>query len=123
MIPGAIVTLSVKLATYCGQEPPIESLDSSIVPDEENKSWWKSADVGKAAYAPFYPARKLPAWWVGLANASMGRLITVGKLTALDESKTLRLQFQAPPNAGEWTFQLVIKSDSFLGVDQFVDVF
>jgi translocation protein SEC63 len=123
IIPSAIVTLSVKLATYCGEEPAAELLDDTIPPQEdEKKTWWAKADAGLPAYAPFYPSRKTPVWWVGIANASVNRLITINKTTSLEEPKTVRLQFQAPPQSGTWTFQLVIKSDSYLGVDQYVDV-
>lgn len=123
IIPNAIVTLCVKLVASYGPEPKFDSFDRSIPLEEDKKiTWWEKPKIGKPAYAPFYPSKKTPVYYVGLANAPIGRLITINKATDIDTPKIVRLQFQAPPNSGTWTFQIVVKSDTFIGIDQYIDV-
>lgn len=122
IIPGAIVTLFVKLGSYYGEEPAPGSLDATISHEEVKPIWWENESDREAdAYAPHFPGTKKPVWWVGLANKEINRLIVVSKCVGLDTNKIVRLQFQAPPNPGKWTFQILLKSDSFLGVDQYMD--
>lgn len=125
IIPHAIVTLSMKLVEIFGEDPPDGTHDTTIEPQEEGagkKSWWEKNNKGAPAYAPFYPAKRIPNWYVGLANGQINRLISMNKVNDLQTPKTVTLQFQAPPNPGSWTFQLIIKSDSYVGMDQFIDV-
>ncbi|KAI8909214.1 Sec63 Brl domain-containing protein [Gorgonomyces haynaldii] len=119
IIPSAIVTLSVKIGSWKQEKP---EFDPSILdPEEEEKQkWFESKKQESNVYAPYYPQEKKPGFWVGLANVNMQppRLITMGKVYGLDTPKTVRLQFQAPPQKGKWTFTIVVKSDSYLGLDK-----
>lgn len=38
------------------------------------------------------------------------------------QDHTVRLQFQSPPEPGQWTFQVYIKSDTFYGIDHHFDL-
>ncbi|OAJ38570.1 hypothetical protein BDEG_22478 [Batrachochytrium dendrobatidis JEL423] len=132
IIPGAIVTLSVKLrSVYGGVEAMVGSdgkpRDSEFTdPDVEAakaKKWWKeSKEIVHEPHAPYFFAVKKPTWWVIHANSKDNRVICFGKVVGLDDDKTVRLQFQAPPQAGTWTFQVIVKSDTYVGIDQKIDI-
>lgn len=134
IIPSAIVTLIVKLKLQSADEL-FESkrrnsqglLENTIDPDEAEepeKKWWINQDNQiVAAHAPYFPEERRPVWWVLLGDARGGRLITVTKVTLTASNEAIaRLQFQAPPSDGKWTFQVFVKSDSFSGCDGRVDV-
>ncbi|KAL2912598.1 secretory subunit [Polyrhizophydium stewartii] len=123
--PGSIVTLAVKMrAVYNNREP--EGRNDHIEDAEEagkKKQWWVDKnEVIQEPHSPHFFAVKKPTWWVILANEKDNRVICVGKVIGLDEDKTVRLQFQAPPNPGSWTFQVFVKSDTFAGTDNKIDL-
>ncbi|KAH9270693.1 hypothetical protein BASA83_007053 [Batrachochytrium salamandrivorans] len=132
IIPGAIVSLCIKLRSIYGlNEKTVDAHgkplnDEFTDPDEDSaksKKWWKeSKEIIHEPHAPFFFASKKPTWWVIHANAKDDRVICVGKVLGLDDDKTIRLQFQAPPKAGTWTFQVLIKSDTYIGTDQTIDM-
>ncbi|KAK5726035.1 secretory subunit [Elasticomyces elasticus] len=88
------------------------------------------------AYAPYLPQdRRAPRWHVFLADNRQGK-IAVPPFTfqsfdkpafKVDESDgtykptfevvTLKMQFQAPPQAGEYKFQMHLVCDSYVGFD------
>ena len=72
---------------------------------------------------------KRPAFWVLLGDmrtnkplVTPSRVLNIPWLRAEEagktsESKTIRIQFQAPPKPGEYPFTLWVKSDSYVGTD------
>ncbi|KAI9028603.1 Sec63 Brl domain-containing protein [Hyaloraphidium curvatum] len=86
------------------------SADEDDDEEEEEKlpEWWEKREHNtEPVHAPFWPAEKRPGWWVFLAAPGGPPRIVSGpaKITDLADTKTVRLQFQAPPNPG--TFQLL----------------
>lgn len=70
--------------------------------------------------APHFPLERKPHWWIYLGDAKQDRIIVQpSKLTDVgpDKTRSFTIQFQAPPNAGMYTFVAQIKSDSYLGSD------
>lgn len=120
ILPGSLVTLSVKFRMLYNNVVPENATDEIMDPEEEKKlkAWYNATDL-PPAHAPYYPGEKVPVVYVMLANAGIGRLICLQK-TSGDEC-TARLQFQAPPQAGSWTFQVYVKSDTFFGIDEHFD--
>ncbi|KAJ3081562.1 secretory subunit [Quaeritorhiza haematococci] len=134
IIPSAIVTLIVKLELITPEQLLEDKKtgrnniladdddDNDEETEEEKKPWWKSQENKcPPAHAPFFPVEKRPVWWVILGDMKQNRLITMTKVQ-FSQEKTVRLQFQAPPTQGQWVFQAIIKSDSFIGCDASVDV-
>ncbi|KAI9333350.1 Sec63 Brl domain-containing protein [Zopfochytrium polystomum] len=131
--PSAIVTLVVKVELITVQELRRERaeghkpLDDTPEPEPKKAAWFdKKESVVPPAHAPYFPVDRPQVWWVMLADRSANRLIVLGKVTDLgppgSPEATVRLQFQAPPRAGEWNFHVFIKSDSVLGCDGIVPV-
>lgn len=70
------------------------------------------------ARAPHFPHERKPQWWVSIGDVKQNRVIVQPtKVTDIgpDATRTYSMQFQAPPNAGTYTFSAQIISDSYLG--------
>jgi translocation protein SEC63 len=81
-------------------------------------------------YAPFLPRDHSPRWHAFLADPKQGKIavppfnFSTFDKPIYDESgkptfnmQTLKMQFQAPPQVGDYTFALHLISDSYLGFD------
>eukprot|EP00743_Colponemidia_sp_Colp-15_P003355 GILK01003627.1.p1 GENE.GILK01003627.1~~GILK01003627.1.p1 ORF type:complete len:673 (-),score=156.53 GILK01003627.1:209-2227(-) len=68
-------------------------------------------------HAPFFPHLKREIWWVLLGDATGQKLITLAKVKNQGRVVEEKLMFQAPP-AGQYQFELFVKCDSYLGLDQ-----
>ena len=139
--PSSLVQFVLKLRVVPpGSNPPPvnpkDLLDED--PDETDvdaligrKSRW--SDTGKEGedgvdlpltHAPFYPRDHHPAWHVTLVDLRLGKLVVPPHaITSFDRSPddfavvTAKMQFQAPPQAGEYGFTMMCLSDSYVGLD------
>ncbi|KAJ3345863.1 secretory subunit, partial [Kappamyces sp. JEL0680] len=117
IVPSSLVTLSVKFRCLYGDEKPGASADNDIPDPEEEKAgkkWWVTApNDSRAPHTPYFPSIRKPSFSVILANRSIGRLIGLSKVYGATQDHVARIQFQAPPEVGSWTFQVYIRSDSY----------
>ncbi|CBQ71446.1 related to SEC63-ER protein-translocation complex subunit [Sporisorium reilianum SRZ2] len=107
--------------------------ESSVRPDDDASSSTDTKkkdasagdkDEGKQpigfARAPYFWDERKPSWWVMIGDQKLDRVIVqptkVSDMGA-DHVRTYSVQFQAPPQAGLYTFQAMLNSDSFLGSD------
>ncbi len=109
IIPSSIVTLNVKVGSW-SLKPRVDYDKAFGEPDK--KQWWEDSK-GANAYTPGLAHKRNPSWYVSLTNHQIDRVICAGKITGLDNDKTVKLQFQAPPQAGSWTFTIYCMSDSY----------
>ncbi len=82
------------------------------------------------AYAPYFARDHSPRWHVYLADSKQAKMavppftFTTFDKPLFDEQgnpsfavQTLKMQFQAPPQAGQYTFVMNLICDSYIGVD------
>jgi translocation protein SEC63 len=87
------------------------------------------------AHAPYYTRDHAPRWHLFLADTRQGKIAVppftfkvFDKKSFDNEGKptfnvvTLKMQFAAPPQAGEFRFRMHLISDSYVGFDQSQDV-
>lgn len=87
------------------------------------------------AHAPYLARDHSPRWHIFLAEAKQGKMAvppftftTFDKPLFDDNGKptfnvqTLKMQFQAPPQIGDFTFSLHMLCDSYLGLDNKVEI-
>lgn len=68
------------------------------------------------AHAPLYPYPKQTAWWVILGTKE-GKIINIEKINAVGKTANHLIKFLAP-RQGEYDFDLWVKSNAYIGVDQ-----
>ncbi|KAL7126329.1 hypothetical protein ABFS83_14G178900 [Erythranthe nasuta] len=73
------------------------------------------AEVGPVN-APRYPKSKEEGWWVVVGDTKTNQLLAI-KRVALQRKSRVKLEFAAPVEPGERTYQLYFMSDSYLGYD------
>lgn len=87
------------------------------------------------AHAPYLARDHSPRWHIFLADAKQGKMavppftFTTFDKPILDEAgkptfnvQTLKMQFQAPPQVGDFTFVMHMICDSYLGLDAKQDI-
>jgi len=84
--------------------------------DEEEMSEEEMADLGTVS-APLYPEEKKEAWWVVIGDTSSNNLHALKRVN-LAQKQTVRLDFLAPEEAGDYDLTVFCMSDSYLGCDQ-----
>ena len=137
--PASLVNFVVKMRVVPpGSTPP--SVDAKDLLDEDpdetdveallgrnGKSQGKADDQSTTplAHAPYFPRDYSPSWHIFLADEKQGKMIVPPQpITRWEKStdnfavQTFKLQFQAPPQPGEYTFVMHCVSDSYLGVDK-----
>ena len=83
------------------------------------------------AHAPYFPRDHSPRWHLFLGDARQSKIavppftFTTFDKPILDEAgkptyavQTLKMQFQAPPQAGQYKFQMQLVCDSYVGFDE-----
>jgi translocation protein SEC63 len=87
------------------------------------------------AHAPYLARDHSPRWHIFLADAKQGKMavppftFTTFDKPLFDEAgkptfnvQTLKMQFQAPPQVGDFTFVMHMMCDSYLGLDTKLDI-
>lgn len=115
-------------------DPDEDDLDAILGRKKKGKDG-KSVEEEKPiqpplAFAPYFPRDYSPRWHVFLTDSKQGKIavppftFTTFDKPIYDESgkptfnmQTLKAQFQAPPNAGHYTFVMHLICDSYVGFD------
>ena len=82
------------------------------------------------AYAPYFPRDHSPRWHVFLSDSKLGKVavppftMTTFNKPLIDDNgnptfnmQTFKMQFQAPPQAGNYPFVMHLVCDSYIGMD------
>ena len=88
-------------------------------------------EVPPLAHAPYFPRDHSPRWNLFLADARQQRVVVPPTTISTFEHvpfdadgkptfamQTLKLQFAAPPQAGQYTFMMHLVCDSYVGMDE-----
>nr|XP_002126467.1 translocation protein SEC63 homolog [Ciona intestinalis] len=74
-------------------------------------------------YAPNLPVEKQEWWWVYVCDRKRHLLLTSPVMVCnLRESEEIELKFPAPQKPGRYTYQVWLRSDSYLDCDQKQDI-
>jgi len=82
------------------------------------------------AHAPYWPEDRRPSWWVLVGDQKLNRVIvpptrftdvpypsTMSSSSTEKTDRIYKVQFQAPPTVGAYTFQIHFVSDTFVVED------
>lgn len=79
------------------------------------------------AHAPHWPQTKKPSWWVVLGDIKANRVVVppfkVSDIPFTDSDyRMYKMQFQAPPSVGSYTWRVFVVSDTYVGDDTYRDI-
>lgn len=138
--PGHTDVPEVKPSDLEDLDPDEDDLDAlvgrSAAKNKDQKAENKNEDVQPPlAHAPYLARDHSPRWHIFLADSKQGKMavppfvFTTFDKPILDEAgkptydmQTLKMQFQAPPQIGSFTFVMHMLSDSYLGLDMKQDI-
>lgn len=133
--PGHKNVPEVKPSDLEDLDPDEDDLDAlmgrNAAKNKDQKAETKNEDVQPPlAHAPYLARDHSPRWHIFLADSKQGKMavppfvFTTFDKPILDEAgnptynmQTLKMQFQAPPQIGSFTFLMHMLSDSYLGLD------
>ncbi|CAE6379020.1 unnamed protein product [Rhizoctonia solani] len=94
----------------------------------------EATDLTKFVHAPHWPENRKPSWWVMICNQPGDKIIfgpqkfsdvpeASGSTSGVGaKGRLYKLQFQSPPQVGNYAFRAVFVSDTFVGDDLTMDL-
>lgn len=137
--PGSASVPAVNEVDLEDIDPDEDDLDAILGRSKKDSKGAKAA-ADKAiqpplAYAPYYARDYSPRWHVFLTDSKQGKIaVPPFTFTTFDKPifsdaaeptfnmQTLKAQFQAPPQAGQYTFVMHLICDSYVGFDTKMEV-
>lgn len=70
-------------------------------------------------HCPYFPDEKQEGWWLYVADRKKHMLITAPvQILSLKTVEEMQLKFSAPPKPGIYTYNIILRSDSYFDFDQ-----
>lgn len=144
--PGSLLVFVVKLRIIPPGSTKIPELNAKDLEDVDAVEGDLDALHGRKktddvptqaplAHAPYFARDYAPSWYIFLAENKSGKIaVPPFKFTEFNKPifnedgsptfnvQTLRMQFQAPPQAAEFPFTMHLICDSYMGMDSKLDV-
>jgi len=76
----------------------------------------KEGEKAGLVHAPRFPFPKVEAWWIVLGTKD-GKIISIDKVSDSDRFLRHKIKFLAP-RKGDYEFELFVKSNAYIGLDQ-----
>jgi len=83
---------------------------------QDNKQAKKGGNV--RAWCPEWPKAKNEGWWLVVGMEEADELFALKRITIRGSVNTHDLNFEAPLEPGEYTYNVYLMSDSYIGLDQ-----
>ncbi|KAL1587611.1 hypothetical protein WHR41_03678 [Cladosporium halotolerans] len=142
IIPSSLVQLAVKarfIPPGTSKIPPVSEADLEDPDPAEGDLKAQNKEIEQhhipLAYAPYLPRDRAPQWHIFLADSRQGKIaVPPFRFSTFDkpafkedgtptfEVVTMKMQFQAPPQPGEFKFTMHMVCDSYVGFDYKQDV-
>uniref|UniRef100_A0A667XJW3 Translocation protein SEC63 homolog n=1 Tax=Myripristis murdjan TaxID=586833 RepID=A0A667XJW3_9TELE len=114
---GSIVTVTVTL-TRKRMAQEWEALQQSIQRRERALLETKSK-VTHPVYSLYFPEEKQEWWWLYIADRREQTLVSMPyHVCTLKDTEEVELKFPAPSKTGNYQYSVILRSDSYLGLDQ-----
>ncbi|KAI5818681.1 Sec63 Brl domain-containing protein [Pyronema omphalodes] len=126
VIPPGVTAPAVNPKDLLDEDPDESDIEALLGRKKGEKSKDAIAAAGQLplAHAPFYPRDHHPGWYVFLGDVRQGKIVVPPTpVTSFDKDPagftvvTTKMQFQAPPQEGEFPFTMFCVSDTYIGVE------
>jgi len=109
-------TLRCKFKLYVEDEAEIAERDLVTLLVAFDRTNLADGQSAPPIHAPKFPSARLESWWVLISDRS-GNLILADKITTQSKIVDHHVKFLAPPQAGNYVFNVDLKSSDYLGLD------
>eukprot|EP00816_Leptocylindrus_hargravesii_P001980 CAMPEP_0196815454 /NCGR_PEP_ID=MMETSP1362-20130617/49873_1 /TAXON_ID=163516 /ORGANISM="Leptocylindrus danicus, Strain CCMP1856" /LENGTH=632 /DNA_ID=CAMNT_0042192409 /DNA_START=115 /DNA_END=2013 /DNA_ORIENTATION=- len=112
----------------CSIMPQVKMETKIFVDDDEDDAVYEEdlitiqvtltrKDKAKSVYAPNFPFPKKEGWWIIMGKKEEGRIIGVDIVKSSLQTVEHRIKMQAPNRAGTYDFDILLKSNAYVGFD------
>eukprot|EP00522_Entomoneis_paludosa_P013725 CAMPEP_0172443100 /NCGR_PEP_ID=MMETSP1065-20121228/3404_1 /TAXON_ID=265537 /ORGANISM="Amphiprora paludosa, Strain CCMP125" /LENGTH=641 /DNA_ID=CAMNT_0013193201 /DNA_START=200 /DNA_END=2125 /DNA_ORIENTATION=+ len=110
------ITVEAKVFVDDDEDDKVYEGDICTVQVNITRNNWESDAGDGLVHSPLFPFPKREAWWVILAQIKEGKIMSIEKVSAKGKVVTHEIKMMAPPK-GRYEFDLVIKSNGYVGCD------
>lgn len=111
------VTISTKTYVDDDEDSDIYEDDLATVSVTITKNNFDKVDKTNLVHAPRFPYPKAESWWIVLGATKQNKIISAEKVTSNEHVIEHNIKFLAP-GEGQYEFDLFVKSNGYLGIDQ-----
>lgn len=118
------------------QRQPKEKKASAASAEDDDVEWEKfqkklnkreklegKSKISHPVHCPYFPDEKQEYWWTYICDRKSHTLLTAPYyVTNLVDHEDVQLKFTAPRWPGVYTFTVCLRSDSYIGMDQQLDL-
>ncbi|GKY98046.1 hypothetical protein MPSEU_000763000 [Mayamaea pseudoterrestris] len=115
------ITVETRVYTDDDEDPAVYEGDLVTVEVTLTRNNLAPGEKAGLVHAPFFPFPKKESWWVMLGQLHAGKIVSIEQLSNPNQKVVHKIKFQAPPK-GTYVFDLVIKSNAYVGCDAQVKV-
>ncbi|KAG5175937.1 DnaJ-like/ Sec63 translocase subunit [Tribonema minus] len=118
----AIPDVAMEVAAFVEDEEEIAEGDLVTIKVTITRNNLPDGDKCPPVYAPRYPGVREEGWWVLLASTRSNQVLSYGHVQATGRVCEKELKLMAPNRPSTVQLEVIVKSDSYLGLDQKLDV-
>jgi translocation protein SEC63 len=110
------VSVETKTYTDDDEDPTIYEGDLVTVEVTITRNNLLAGEKAGLVHAPFFPFPKKEAWWIILGQVHAGKIVSIEQVSNPNRTVVHKIKFMAPPK-GSYVFDLLVKSNAYVGCD------
>jgi translocation protein SEC63 len=110
------ITVETKVFVDDDEDPNVYEGDLVTVQVLITRNNLHGGDKVGMVHAPFFPFPKKEAWYIILGQLNAGKIISIEKIGNPGQTIESRIKLMAPPK-GTYVFDLLVKSNAYVGCD------
>jgi translocation protein SEC63 len=115
------ITVTTKVFVDDDEDDTVYEGDLCTVQVVITRNQLEDGEKAGLVHAPHFPFPKQEAFWIILGQMGQGKIISIDKIGNPNKKVVHKIKFLAPPT-GTYEFDLLVKSNAYLGMDEALKV-